>query len=391
MTGAHGGSRWTDTLLNGKRQQGDRLADEAVQELFKRGNVQAVNDLMRTLVRNDQPEPKDLPAEIQTYLKANSAALPDWADKAQIKRGQQVFEAWGLQISLCLFCASLPSAYAAAKGVKVLCRTAQLETNTRRRVMETGQFLMNVLAVDSFEPQGKGFRTIQHIRLMHAAVRQMIEARKGQHPGFWDTNWGIPINQEDLAGTMLSFSYVPVEPLRRLGVRVSDQDAEAYLHLWNVIAHLLGLDDDLRVSGIDDATALVKTIRRRQFRASPEGREMAAALMELLDEMTPGHDFDKTIPPLIRHLAGDEIADMLDVPSSNLTDDLGRLTQVGNWVWRQVFGQNLRNSPRYQVVSDLVRPFGRELMQGLFTLQRGGVRASFDIPDHLARKWEVSK
>ena len=27
------------------------------------------------------------------------------------------------------------------------------------------------------------------------------------------------------------------------------------------------------------------------------------------------------------------------------------------------------------------------MMQALFTLQRGGERAPFDIPDHLARKW----
>jgi hypothetical protein len=106
--------------------------------------------------------------------------------------------------------------------------------------------------------------------------------------------------------------------------------------------------------------------------------------------MTPGHDFDKTIPPLIRHLAGDKIADMLAVPPSSFTDDLGRLSRVANWFWVRIFGRTLRNSPRYQLVSDLVRPFGQELMQGLFTLQRGGQRAQFDIPDHLASKWELS-
>jgi len=390
MTGAHGGSRWTDELLNKKRKQGDKLADDAVGELLKRGDVQAVNDLMRDLVSNDQLEPTGLPVEIQKYLAATPPVLPAWADPAKIERGQKLFEALGLQISLCLFCASLPSAYAAAKGVKVLARTAQLETNTRRRIMETGQFLMNVLAVGSFEPQGKGFRTIEHVRLMHAAVRKMIEGRNAQRPGFWDPNWGIPINQEDLVGTMLSFSCVPVESLPRLGVDVSTDDKEAYLHLWNVIAHLLGVDDDLRVEGIDDATALVETIRRRQFRASPEGREMTAALMELLDEMTPGHEFDKTIPPLIRHLAGDTTADMLAVPPSKFTDDLGRVTRITNWFWVRIFGKSLRNSPRYQLVSDLVRPFGRELMLGLFALQRGGERAAFDIPTHLASKWELS-
>lgn len=389
MTGAPGGSRWTDELLNGKREQGDPVADDVMKAVLTQGDANAINAVMRTLVSNDQLVPASLPKDIQDYL-AKNVVLPAWADPAKIKRGQQLFEAWGLQISLCLFCASLPTAYAAAKGVKVLSRTAQLETNTRRRIMETGQFLINVLAVDSFAQQGKGFRTIQHVRLMHAAVRQLIEIHAAQRPGLWDPNWGLPINQEDLAGTMLSFSYVPVGPLPRLGVPVSDEDVEAYLHLWNVIAHLLGLNDDLLVSGKDDATALVETIRRRQFRGSPEGREMTAALMELLDEMTPGHDFDKTIPPLIRHLAGDDIADMLAVPPSSFTDDLGRLSRVANWFWVRIFGRTLRNSPRYQQVFDLVRPFGKELMQGLFALQRGGQRASFDIPDHLARKWDLA-
>jgi mpaB/rubber oxygenase-like protein len=389
MAGANESSRWTDELLDRKRGQGDPVADDLMKAVLAQGNANAINAVMRTLVSNDQLVPASLPKDIQDYL-AKNVALPVWADPAKIKRGQQLFEAWGLQISLCLFCASLPTAYAAAKGVKVLFRTAQLETNTRRRVMETGQFLMNVLAVGSFEPQGKGFRTIQHVRLMHGAVRQLILNRNVQQPGFWDPNWGIPINQEDLAGTMLSFSYVPVLPLPRMGVHVSTEDAEAYLHLWNVIAHLLGLDEDLCVRGVDDATALVEAVGRRQFRASPEGREMAAALMELLDEMTPGHEFDRSIPPLIRHLAGDEIADMLAVPPSSFTDDLGRLSRVANWFWVRIFGRTMRDSPRYQLVSDVVRPFGRELMRGMFTLQRGGQRASFDIPTHLARKWGLS-
>ena len=60
--------------------------------------------------------------------------------------------------------------------------------------------------------------------------------------------------------------------MRRLGVRVPAKDVEAYLHLWNVIGHLLGVRDELLVHDIADATALVDTIRRRQFEASPEGR-----------------------------------------------------------------------------------------------------------------------
>jgi ER-bound oxygenase mpaB/B'/Rubber oxygenase, catalytic domain len=257
-------------------------------------------------------------------------------------------------------------------------------------VMETGQFLIDVLTVGGLDENGKGRRTIQRVRLMHAAVRHLIKARNEQQPGLWDPNWGTPINQEDLAGTFLAFSYVVADPLRRLGVRVPAKDADAYLHLWNVIGHLLGVRDELLVRGISDATALVDAIRRRQFKASPEGQHMTDALLNLLDEMTPFHRFDDTIPPLIRHLIGDETSDLLLVPKSDLVDDLGRLQRIAKWFFVHVFGRTERDSPRYQLVSRMVRPFGHDLLHGLFRLERGGERAPFDIPERLARSWELS-
>ena len=63
----------------------------------------------------------------------------------EIEWGQELFETWWPQITLCLFCASLPASYAAANGVAVLDRTAQLELKTtrKRRITETGLFLVD--------------------------------------------------------------------------------------------------------------------------------------------------------------------------------------------------------------------------------------------------------
>src|SRR5256886_11416078 len=47
--------------------------------------------------------------------------------------------------------------------------------------------------------------------------------------GQWDSTWGTPINQEDLAGTLLSFSCLPTTSLQKLGVPVLPEEAEAYL------------------------------------------------------------------------------------------------------------------------------------------------------------------
>lgn len=385
-----GGSRWTDALLDRMRGIGDPVADESVAAVLDRGGVAAVNDVMHTLVRANQPAPESLPAELREYL-TTTLPLPDWADPDKIRRGQQLFETWGLYISVCLFCCSLPSAYAAADGVQVLHMTMRLDTDARRRVMETGQFLIDVLSVDGLEDNGTGRRTIQRVRLMHAAVRHLIEARREQDPEMWNPDWGTPINQEDLAGTMLSFSDIVAGPLPKLGVRVPREDAEAYLHLWNVIAHLLGLREEMRVHDLADAGELVEAIKRRHFRASPEGREMTAALLDLLDELTPTHGFDATIPPLVRYLVGKDTADLLDVPPSGLVDDAERIGGLARLLYRAVIGDADHDPLRYDLITAIVRPFGRELMSRLFALERGGDRAQFDIPDHLAARWELSR
>jgi ER-bound oxygenase mpaB/B'/Rubber oxygenase, catalytic domain len=388
MAGADESSRWTDALLDRMRELGDPVADIPVAAVLERDGVDAVRAIMRSLVRVDQPVPEELPDELQAYL-LETLPLPEWADADKIKRGQQLFETWGVQIAICLFCASLPSSYAAANGVKALYLTARLDTDARRRVMETGQFLIDVLTVGGLGEHGKGRRTIQRVRLMHAAVRHLIKARNELTPGMWHPDWGTPINQEDLAGTLLSFSYVVADPLRRLGVRVGAKDVDAYLHLWNVIGHLLGVRDELLVSDAADAAALVDSIERRQFKASPEGQELTGALVNLLDELTPLHRLDETIPPLIRHLIGEETADLLCVPKSDLADDLGRLARIANWFYVQVLGRVERGLPRYQLMSRLARPFGRDLLDALFRLERGGERPPFDIPDHLARDWDL--
>jgi ER-bound oxygenase mpaB/B'/Rubber oxygenase, catalytic domain len=388
VAGANGGSRWTDALLDRMRQLGDPLADGPVAAVLERGGVDAVNAMMQTLVRVDQPVPEEMPDEIRAYL-VETLLLPDWADMGKIKRGQQLFETWGLEIACCLFCASLPSAYAAAKGVKVLYLTARLDTDARRRVMETGQFLIDVANVGGLDENGKGRRAIQRVRLMHAAVRHLIKARNELTPGMWHPDWGTPINQEDLAGTRMSFSYVFSEPMRPLGVRVPAKDVEAYLHLWNVIGHLLGVRDELLVHDIADATALVDTIRRRQFEASLEGQELTRALLDLMDELTPVHRLDGTISPLIRHLIGDETADLLLIPKSDLADHLGPSARIANWFFVHVLGQIERDLPRYQLASRMAAPFGRDLLDTGLKLERGGDRAPFDIPDHLARTWDI--
>src|SRR6187549_451702 len=126
-----------------------------------------------------------------------------------------------------LCCYSLPSSYAARKGVQVLHRTAYLAKRPNRRLFETAQFIVDVLSPGGLGPLGHGQRTAQKVRLMHAAIRHLI-----LHDP--NTRWpaddlGVPINQEDLLGTLMTFTWLILDGLSRLGVRLTPQEQQAYL------------------------------------------------------------------------------------------------------------------------------------------------------------------
>jgi hypothetical protein len=381
---------WTNEQLDDLRLQGDPLADRFVAAVFDRHDVEQSRAVLRALIDHENPRLAGLPPELDEFLDQTSA-LPEWADTARLARGQAVFERSGVAISVALFCASLPSAYACANGVRVLAQTARLETDTRRRVMETGQFLIDALGRTGLVPESEGMLAIQRVRLMHAAVRQLILAHQADPgteggPPVWDDIWGHPINQEDLAGTLLSFSYTVVGPLPRLGIDLSEVDREDYLYVWRVIGTLLGLNDAVIPRNTTESTNLVTLIRKRQYGRSTDGILMTTALIGLLDEMTPTYLFDKVIIDLIRLLAGDEVAEILELPAPPAPK------KERHYGWFARLRVLLRISSHevesHAVLRGLADHLGWHVLNGLFDIERQGEhRTSFDIPDHLADGW----
>ena len=368
--------RWNDETLDLMRQVTDPVADDVVKALFAGGEVDAVDALMNHLVRNDQLIAEQLPEIIQHYLKA-TAALPDWADTTKIAIAEKLFGRCGPSICLSLMCASLPSAYAAAKGVQVLQMTARLKTDPTRRIGETAQMIIDVLAPGGLAPNGLGIRAAQKVRLMHAAVRNLI-SRSSR----WNSDWGQPINQEDLAGTLMTFSWIVLESLRKLKIGFETQEAEAYVHAWNVVGHLMGIRLDLLPDDVAQAGELTQIIARREQHPSEAGREMTCALVEMLEHQSPGTVFKGMPDTMIRHLVGDDVANMIGVKQEDWTRCL--IGPMGD-----LFGILESDKDRSVVLSKVAARFSIEFVESLAWLYRGGNRSTFRIPDSLRDQWHL--
>ena len=289
----------TVAVLEAARLRVDAPADALVARLG--GHAWAVLALLRAIRRNDEPLPETLPIEVAEFM--NAVAPPPWLDRVRVVRAQRWAEEHLLPITAALFCASLPSAYAAERGARVLAATGRLGADIDGRVNETARFVLDLLAPGALDPSGAGIRAAQRTRLVHAAVRRSLA---GQLAG------EVAVNQEDLLGTLLTFSVVVIRAVRRLGVAADARAADDYFHLWRGVGVMLGLEESLLPSDFTAAATLTDLLAERHFRPSGHGRALMAALLARMEDHVPAF---RTSPRcLVRYLVGDVVADLLAVP-----------------------------------------------------------------------------
>ena len=369
---------WTGETLEALRNIGDPLADAVIAELFADGGVQAMNTLISGFVANEHPVPDNLPVPVSNYL-LQSIELPSWADPQLIKTGEDVFWRFGPSIILILTCYSLPFCYLGRNGVPVLAMTNRLASNPKRRIVETAQMVVDCMSAGGLTiPGGRGRLTIQKVRLMHAAIRRLAPASPS-----WNPEFGLPVNQEDLAGTLMSFSYIALDGLEKLGIDLTDQDRQAYLHCWNVIGHMLGVHDDLLPANPAQAKALADAIAADQFGPTQDGKDLTQALLEMMAGILPGNMFRNMPAIMVRFFLGKEWAGWLGVHE-------GFLEELAVKPFRFLgltFGDITEDS---KALGDIAQKIGTLLVGSLMFMERGGDRPSFAIPTQLREVWGVN-
>lgn len=244
--------------------------------------------------------PAPIAAALEDYV-ARACRLPDWVDAGKVGCAESVFADMGMSSCTLLFCASLPEYYVPADPASVLHVAGQLEQHTDDRIRSTAALVFAVMLRGGLlDAAGGGVAQVLKVRLIHAIIRHLIvrgnpgealehgatvqpllaDGRGLYQTLFargWDVNAnGLPLNQEELAYTLLTFHYVFLRGLRRLGLGLSKEEEGAYLHAWNVAGHLLGIEQDLLVQTMGEAETLFARLQK-QGRALAGNRYAAAA------------------------------------------------------------------------------------------------------------------
>ena len=300
----------TTERLNELRHEGDPLADSVIEDLMTTGEIDRVNAVLSEFRGNAQTIPENLPPRVREYLVATDVP-PAWLDADRVAGAREFFVDDGAHVASVLSYGAMVECYAQEVPAKVLTATHRLN-QPHRRLAETSQFVLNMMAVDPFGDGGAFVPTIQKTRLIHAAVRYMLTHSPG-----WDTAAdGVPVCQRDLLGALLIFSVRVVHGMGRIGVSVTEAEAEDYWHVWRVAGAMLGIREDVLPETFAEADELNAVLLDGGFSPSPEGTELTAQILALYQDFVPGRAFDGVVPAMVRQTIGHEVADMVDVPNS---------------------------------------------------------------------------
>lgn len=303
---------YSNETLSALREQQDPLADKAIASLYKSKRGTQFREMIAQLNFNAQEPPKNTLADLDRLFTTTNQ-LPSWADPYQLKIATRFFKKNVVQIMSLLGTLSLPYCYAAADGAQVLFLSERIKKDTNNRLLETALFIFDLFDSNALKPDGRALRSIQKVRLIHAAIRYHVN----RYPD-WNSEWGKPVNQEDMLGTNLAFSLIILRGLKKIGCAVSLKESEAWLHAWRVYGSLMGVDDSLLPKNMKEAFLLEKAIRKRNFKASKEGQSLTQSLIKHYSTLPEVAKFPKGyMPSYMRFVLGNEVADMLNVPKSD--------------------------------------------------------------------------
>lgn len=327
-----------DPLADALATDGIRFA-KPLQQIISSGSHNVGNDII------SNPSFSTLTEQFSSH--------PDWFDPKLAEVGAIAYRRYPLMLIWLLRNVALMAGYSIPALSLPLIQTGALTNDALPRLMRTYAYILavsehpqsNMSARNDRKPidqvldiGSEGWRQSIRVRQIHTLVRQNLlkgkltgaaglipEAAQHHNPdGSWNRDyWGVPINQTDMIATHLQFSLLIMRGLQLLGARISKEEAQGILHLWNLASYWMGVD--LNRLPKDEAACwewlyTYLSIQQLDFKM---GRPLAKALHDLPRQLMGednrrGRFVEMVNASVTRTLVGDDVGDGLELPKSKI-------------------------------------------------------------------------
>jgi hypothetical protein len=381
-------SRWTDAFLDHLAAQSDDAADACVAALAANGSINQMSEIFKRIDHNIQVLPGDLPDPFRRFLE-ETATLPSDIDFPRLHRAEVISTKHYIDLALALLTKSLPEGYAAPNLAIILNISGDLRIHPYKRLMSTLQTVVDVSTCGGFQATGRAVITAQKLRLMHASVRTLTRKYR---PTFEATH-GIPVNLEDMLGTVVGFSFLVLEGMRIMDVGLTPLEEEECFYLWRIFALKMGIHpqgEEFNMAyipdSIDDARLFYDAYKRRHYVAAdvnPDGVALAQANLKMMQDLVPSLlaklGMRKLPQMYMNELMGPEMCARIGIAEVPFAAILKIFFSALHYVFNSIKSEIKVVDNNYGLAT---HRFGMILFQGLINMSEGG-RVEFTIPTSL--------
>jgi hypothetical protein len=296
----------------------DDEADPIIAAVIERGDVSAVNALLRGWTKNAQALPAGLPTDLRDFIE-HARQLPAWTDTDKLKTAVTFNKKRGTYLGVAYgFVSGMMSTVIPHEARAVY--YSRGGADMKRRISRTAKFGYDIGSLGGFHTaDGEMVVTAVKTRMAHAGVRHLLP-QSPHWQGVADES--KPISQRDILVTWHSLPTSVMRSMKTWGVKVPTVEADAYLHSWQVAAHMLGVKDEYIPATWSAAYAQAPEILDPVLAPTPEGIKLADFLLNLVAETDGGVFSRPLLESLTRYFLGDEIAAWLQIPRHPGQDEM---------------------------------------------------------------------
>lgn len=394
--------KWNIDFLKSMSYQTDEYTESIIHEIAQDNDFEELRHLFKLLNdNNDLVQNPNLHRSVNNYFK-NEMDLPYWADRNKIELAQNVYLRFAPQIAIVLNFKALPLCYLCKNGAKVLTATGRLTggdkdiARTMRRLFETSQMVINVMSPGGFDVEGKGIITVKKVRLYHAAIRYFLVNPK-YNPHGWDVEtFGKPINQEEMAGTLMAFSALVIDGIEQMGAILTDEEKDAYQHCWNIVGHFIGLSPKFYPNTFKEGWELGIAIIQRNNDESLEGKQLTTSLLDFSTNFMNDTLIDKilmdTLPYYLINYYVKDVSKKINVnilQSLGVNKKLGIFDKFKGWIFLFILKKLTKIENKSTIFRYLFSTFSQKFLQGMINQHLKTYNTEFYIPSSLKESWNL--
>jgi len=230
---------------------GDEPMDDLVEWMFTSGSKQLRPIFDRALIEGIDNVP-EAPERLRQFF-VEVETTPEWVNPDMLAVGQRALRRGGADGMYVARDVALLGGYQFAGFNQTLLRTGALEKGSNQRFAETMQWAMDVIAIGGLDRLGSGYRSTVRVRFVHAMVRRHVAAM----PDWRTAEWGVPVNQTDMAATLVGALVAPVVGTMAMGTVMTPHELTCIAHLTRYVGWLMGVQDEWLPRSFRDAIRIL--------------------------------------------------------------------------------------------------------------------------------------